>query len=61
MAITIKEVTNRRELKKYIHLPAIIHKSHSNWVPPIYMDEREYYNPKKNFSKEPCFLIRLIF
>jgi GNAT superfamily N-acetyltransferase len=46
--ISIAEVTKRSDLKKFIHLPAKIHKNHSNWVPPIYMDEWAYFNPKKN-------------
>lgn len=60
MAITIKEITNRRELRSFIHLPAKIHKNHSNWVPPIYMDEREYYNPKKNLAFSYCDTILLL-
>lgn len=46
--ISIAEVTKRSDLKKFIHLPAKVHKNHSNWVPPIYMDEWVYFNPKKN-------------
>ncbi len=47
-AISIVEVTNRSHLRKFIHLPAKIHRNHSNWVPPIYMDEWVFFNPKKN-------------
>jgi hypothetical protein len=48
MNLEIKEVRNRSELKKFIHLPAKIHKNHDNWVPPVYMDEWTFFNPKKN-------------
>jgi hypothetical protein len=48
MNIEIKEVKTRKELRRYINLPAAIHKDHSNWVPPIYMDDRVFFNPKKN-------------
>jgi len=48
--IVIQEVNSKKELKKFIHLPAAIHKNHSNWVPPIYMDDWEFFNPKKNKS-----------
>lgn len=48
MDITIKEVSNKSHLRTFIHLPAKIHKTHKNWVPPIYMDERTFFNPKKN-------------
>jgi hypothetical protein len=46
--IGIAEVNNRTDLRKFIHLPAKIHKNHSNWVPPIYMDEWVFFNPNKN-------------
>ncbi|OIP00366.1 MAG: hypothetical protein AUJ97_07795 [Bacteroidetes bacterium CG2_30_32_10] len=50
MGIEIREVNCKSELRKFIHLPAKIHKNHPNWVPPIYADEWIYYNPKKNKS-----------
>lgn len=58
--ITIQEVTNKKHLHRFIHLPAEIHKNHSNWVPPIYMDELEFFNPKKNKSFEVCDTILLL-
>lgn len=57
MAIEIKEVTNKKLLKEFIHLPARIHQNHSNWVPPIYMDDWAYFNPKKNKAFEHCTTI----
>ncbi|HSO85368.1 MAG TPA: hypothetical protein VLQ91_02365, partial [Draconibacterium sp.] len=48
MSIEIKEVTTRELMREFIHLPAKIHINHSNWVPPIYIDERSYFNPEKN-------------
>lgn len=54
MEITIKEVKTRSDLRKFIHLPTKIHKNHTNWVPPLYMDEWEYFNPKKNRSFDHC-------
>lgn len=54
MGIEVKEVKNRSELKAYIYLPAKVHQGHANWVPPIYMDEWDYYNPKKNESFAHC-------
>ncbi|MFZ4462370.1 MAG: hypothetical protein ACOYN5_00865, partial [Bacteroidales bacterium] len=50
MAIEIREVKSRKDLKTFIHLPAKIHKNHFNWVPPVYMDEWTWYNPKKNLA-----------
>jgi hypothetical protein len=60
MDIQIKEVKSRKELHRFIHLPAKIHKGHKNWVPPLYMDEWVYYNPKKNKSFSHCETILLL-
>ncbi len=56
----VKEVTGKRELHRFIHLPGHIHKIHKNWVPSIYMDEWEYYNPKKNKAFSYCDTLLLI-
>jgi GNAT superfamily N-acetyltransferase len=48
--IEIFEVSEKDNLRDYIHLPAKIHKNHTNWVPPIYMDEWLFFNPKKNLA-----------
>jgi len=50
MSIEIFPVSSRKDLKKFIHLPAKIHKNHSNWVPPLYSDDWIFFNPKKNRS-----------
>lgn len=59
MTIKIIPVKSRSDLRKFIHLPAKIHKNHINWVPPVYMDEWTYYNPKKNeaFSHSDTILL----
>jgi len=48
MKTEIKEVKTKKDLNRFIHLPAKIHNGHPNWVPPVYMDERTFFNPKKN-------------
>ena len=60
MTITIRKVENKKDLRLFIHLPAEIHKDHSNWVPPLYMDEWEYFNPKKNGLFENCEYVLLL-
>lgn len=57
MTIEIKEVTTRKLMWEFIHLPAKIHQNHSNWVPPIYMDEWTYFNHKKNRAFDHCTTI----
>jgi hypothetical protein len=48
--ILIKEVKTRGDKRKFIYLPSKVHKSDSNWLPPIYLDEWELFNEKKNKS-----------
>ncbi|HPR32281.1 MAG TPA: hypothetical protein PLK12_09305 [Prolixibacteraceae bacterium] len=60
MEIIIKEVKTKSDLRQFIHLPKKIHKNHKNWVPPIYMDEWDYFNPKKNRSFDHCDHILLL-
>jgi hypothetical protein len=48
--IIIKEVLTKKETKEFIFLPEKIHKNHKGWLPPIYMDEWELYDRKKNKS-----------
>ena len=60
MGIEILEVRTARQKKQYIHLPAELHRGHSNWVPPIWLDEKTYYNPKKNKSFHKCDTILML-
>jgi len=48
MEIVVKPVCSRSDLRKFIHLPAKIHKDHLNWIPPLYSDEWEFFNARKN-------------
>ncbi len=54
MEIEIKEVKKRKDLRKFIYLPEKIHAEHENWVHPIYMDEWNYFSPKKNRAFTYC-------
>ena len=57
MAISIKEVITHSELGIYIHLPDKIHANHHGWVPPMYSDEWEFYDPEKNRFFQDCSTI----
>lgn len=48
--IIIKEVKTRKDKKIFIYLPSKVHKNDPTWLPPIYMDEWELFNEKKNKS-----------
>ena len=48
--ITIKEVITRKELRDFIYLPEKVHRDEPDWLPPIYMDEWQLFDRKKNKS-----------
>ena len=54
MSVEIREVNNKRDLKAFIYLPEKIHEGHKTWVPPIYMEEWKYFDPKENKSFSYC-------
>jgi len=60
MDIRIYPVKTKRDLREFIYLPAKIHKNHSNWVPPIYLDEWPFFNAKKNRTFNYCDTILLL-
>jgi hypothetical protein len=59
MDVTVREVKSRRDLRVFIYLPEKIHAEHENWVHPIYMDERSYFDKRKNkaFSYSDTILL----
>jgi GNAT superfamily N-acetyltransferase len=54
MSVSLTPVTGRRELKQFIFLPEQLHRDHALWMPPIYMDEWDYFNAKKNRAFGYC-------
>ncbi len=54
MPVQITPVRNRRDLNHFIYLPERLHRDHPRWMPPIYMDEWKYYDPKKNKAFRYC-------
>ena len=50
MAPEIREVKTKKELRDFIFLPAKINAGFNCWVPPMYRDEFEFFNPRKNKS-----------
>jgi len=58
--LVIKEVLTRREKHDFIYLPERVHKNEPEWLPPIYMDERELYDKKKNKSYQYADALLLI-
>jgi len=48
MALEVAEVRTRRELREFIYLPAKVNRGNPRWIPPIYVDEWKFFDPKKN-------------
>jgi len=60
MEIVVRPVCSKSDLRKFIYLPAKIHRNHQNWIPPLYSDEWEFFNEKKNKSYEYSDVILLL-
>lgn len=60
MSIELKTVITKSQLKEFIFLPRKIYSNYQNWVPPIYMDEWAFHNPKKNRALSYSEVTRLI-
>jgi len=54
MAVTVKPVSSKAEMKTFIYLPRKIHVNHANWVPPLWSDDARVLNPKRNPAHEYC-------
>jgi ribosomal protein S18 acetylase RimI-like enzyme len=58
--LVIKEVITRKDRRDFIYLPEKVHKNEPNWLPPIYMDEWELYDKRKNKSYKYADAILLL-
>lgn len=52
--LSIKPVVSKQDLQTFIYLPEKIHAAHSNWLPPLYVDEKTYYDPRRNRAFSYC-------
>ncbi len=48
MALRIVPVQSPKQLKQFIMLPFRLYKDDPYWVPPLIMDQKNFFNPKKN-------------
>ncbi len=58
--IIIQQVSGRRELKEFIYFPQILHKNHLNWVPPLYSEEKRYFDQSKNHGFKYCSTVEVL-
>ena len=54
MPVTLREVTTPKDRKIFIFLPEKIHKGDAHWLPPLYADEKKYFDSQKNPSFKTC-------
>jgi len=54
MAVIIKEVKTKSDIKQFVELPFDIYKNNSFWVPPIRSDEKKALDKSKNPAFEFC-------
>ena len=47
-AVLISEVRTRADMRRFVFLPRSLYRGDPCWVPPIWMDERRAYLPRKN-------------
>ena len=54
--VTLKEMTTKKEMKKFVKFPFSIYQDNAYWVPPIIKEELEVLNKKHN----PAFAKKLV-
>lgn len=54
MAVEIREVKNKRDLKIFVRFPFTLYKDNEFWIPSIIKNEMEVLNSKKNPDFEYC-------
>ena len=60
MNLRLKIVAGKSLLKEFIFLPEKIYKGDSRWVPPMYVDEWSFHDPKQNKALQYSDVIRII-
>lgn len=54
MAITIQEVTNRKQMEAFLSLPYRLYKHHPYYVPPLRFDEKATLSKTRNPAFDSC-------
>lgn len=52
--IEIREINKKRDIKKFVEFPNILYKENPYFVPNMFGDEVNMFNPKKNPAYEYC-------
>ncbi len=48
MALTVKPVQGKRELKRFVKLPFALHRDQPQWVPPLIFERMQFLDRSKN-------------
>lgn len=54
MPVAIQPVSLRRDLRRFFRLPFRLHRDHQDWVPPLLMDDRYMFDPRRNRAFRYC-------
>lgn len=60
MNIVLKVADSKQLLKEFIFLPEKIYSGNPRWVPPMYIDEWNFHDPKQNKALDYSDVIRVI-
>ncbi|MCP5108542.1 MAG: GNAT family N-acetyltransferase [bacterium] len=52
--IAVAPVTTGRELKQFIDFPYLFHARTPHWIPPLKIEQKAIFNPKKNSGLRHC-------
>ena len=47
-SLTVRPVSGRRDLRRFVKTPFSIHRDHPQWVPPLVLDRMKFLNRSKN-------------
>jgi GNAT superfamily N-acetyltransferase len=50
----IISVNTRREVNKFIYMPYKLFKADEHWIPPLLLDQKNIFNPRKNNLLQHC-------
>jgi len=51
MTLTIHQVKTKKDLKEFLDLPFYLYKDSVNWVPPLRLAVKEFFEPKHPFNE----------
>ncbi len=52
MNISVQQVKDKKQLRKFINFPFLLYKNTKNWIPPLKSDEWQTFDSKKNPAYE---------